>query len=82
MLSESLLAKLRKRYEPSSMVSMKFKGKELQFRTDAHGNPVVLFIGKVTAKGHIKGERYARTLKHDASGILIKDHWDLKGKAG
>jgi hypothetical protein len=32
-------------------------------------------------QGKIKGERYARTLKYDREGNLIKDHWELKGKA-
>jgi len=31
--------------------------------------------------GSIKGERYVRTLKHDKEGKIIKDHWELKGKA-
>lgn len=80
-LSDSLLLLLRKKYPPSSMVDMKFKGKDLSFRTDTEGNPVVLFIGKMSPNGRIRGERYARTLKTDAAGVVIKDHWDLKGKA-
>jgi hypothetical protein len=40
----------------------------------------VLFIGKVQKDGRIKGERYTRTLVRDSRGVLIKDHWDLKGK--
>jgi len=35
----------------------------------------------MTESGSIKGERYARTLKKDSQGNLIKDHWELKGKA-
>ena len=79
-LNQSLLLKLGKKYEPSSMVGMKFKGNDLSVKTDAEGNPVVLFIGKMQADGKIKGQRYTRTLLHDARGIVIKDHWDLKGK--
>ena len=62
------------------MVDMKFKGKDLSFKTDDEGNPVVLFIGKALPDGRIKGERYTRTLLRSADGSIIKDHWDLKGK--
>jgi len=80
-LSQALLLKLSKRYALSSMVDMKFRGKDLSFKTDEQGNPVVLFIGKALPDGSIKGERYARRLLRNAEGLLIKDHWDLKGKA-
>ena len=80
-LNQSLLLKLSKKYEPSSMIDMKFRGKDLSVKTDAEGNPIVLFIGKMQVDGKIKGERYTRTLLHDARGIVVKDHWDLKGKS-
>ena len=80
-LNGSLLLKLSKKYQPSSMIDMKFRGKDLSFRTDEEGNPVVLFIGKALSDGKIKGERYTRTLLRDNQWYLIKDHWDLKGKA-
>jgi hypothetical protein len=79
-LSEPLLLKLSKRYEPSRMIEMKFRGKDLSFKTDEEGNPVLLFIGKAMPDGKIKGERYTRTLIRNAEGFFIKDHWDLKGK--
>ncbi|HEU5145661.1 MAG TPA: hypothetical protein VFT90_03065 [Chryseosolibacter sp.] len=79
-LNQSLLLKLSKRYAPSSMVEMKFKGKDLSFKTDEEGNPVVLFIRKALPDGKIKGERYTRTLVRNAQGFFIKDHWDLKGR--
>ena len=79
-LSQSLLLKLSKKYEPSSMVALKFRGKDVTVKTDGDGNPVVLFIGTADASGKIKGERYVRTLKSDERGVVIKDHWDLKGK--
>ncbi len=63
------------------MVDMTFKGNDLSFKTDENGNPILLFIGKKTSNGSIKGERYARTLKRDPKGTIIKDHWELKGKA-
>jgi hypothetical protein len=40
----------------------------------------LLFIGKLDPNGKIKGQRYARTLKADPQGRIIKDHWDLKGR--
>jgi hypothetical protein len=80
-LSYHLQLKLTKRYEPSSMVSMKYKGNDLTFKTDEEGNPIVLFIGKELPNGKIRGERYARRLKRDEKGNVIKDHWELKGKA-
>ncbi len=38
---ESLLKKLAKKYEPSAMVSMRFRGADLRFKTDEEGNPSV-----------------------------------------
>jgi len=80
-LSEELQKKLQKKYEPSAMIEMKFKGNDLAFKTDEQGNAILLFIGKQQPDGSIKGERYARTLKYDREGLVIKDHWELKGKA-
>ena len=80
-LNEDLQKKLAKKFEPSSMVEMKFKGYDLSFKTDEEGNAILLFIGKKTEHGTIKGERYARTLKKDKEGRVFKDHWELKGKA-
>jgi hypothetical protein len=79
-LGAELQMKLTKKYEPSSLIHMKFKGNDLAVQTDKEGNPIVLFIGKLETDGKIKGQRYARTLKVDQTGRIIKDHWDLKGK--
>ena len=79
-LGHHLQQKLTKRYAPDSMVSVRYKGNDLSFKTDAEGNAIVLFIGRADAAGRVKGERYVRTLKKDNSGVVIKDHWDLKGK--
>jgi hypothetical protein len=80
-LHQDLQKKLTLRYEPSAMIDMRFKGNDVSFKTDEEGNPVLLFIGKRTEKGSVKGERYARTLKRDREGKIFKDHWELKGKA-
>ncbi len=80
-LSEDLQKKLRKVYEPSAMVELTYKGYDLSVKTDEDGNAILLFIGKKTEQGTIKGERYARTLKKDRERKIFKDHWELKGKA-
>ncbi len=80
-LNEDLQKKLAKKFEPSTMVEMKYKGYDLSFKTDDEGNAILLFIGKKTEQGTIKGERYVRTLKKDREGKIFKDHWELKGKA-
>lgn len=80
-MSEHLQRTLGKTFEPSSMISMKYKGNDLAFKTDAEGNAVLLFIGRKTADGKIKGERFSRTLKKDPQGTVIKDHWERKGKS-
>lgn len=80
-LNEDLQKKLSKKFEPSTLVDMKFKGNDLSFKTDDEGNAILLFIGKKTEHGTIKGDRYARTLKKDGDGKIFKDHWELKGKA-
>jgi len=80
-LNDDLIKTLRKSYEPAEMISMRFKGNDIAFKTDKDGNAILLFIGKLKEDGTIKGERYARTLKYDKEGKIIKDHWELKGKA-
>lgn len=73
---------LAKKYEPSTMVQLKFRNYDLAVKTDNEGNAILLFLGRMNEKGIIKGERYARTLKKDRERNIIKDHWELKGKAG
>lgn len=80
-LSEELIKKLGKIYEPSTLHNMKFKGKDVAFKTDEEGRPILLFIGEMTDSGTIRGERYARRLAFDKTGAVLKDHWELKGKA-
>ncbi len=80
-LSDDLIKKLQKKYEPSTMVSLRYKGNDIAFKTDRDGNAVQVFVGKKTEEGMIKGHRYIPTLLQDKNGITIKDHWDLKGKS-
>lgn len=80
-LSEDLVKKLSKKYEPSTLIHDSFRGNDIAFKTDADGNAIQLFVGRLSDDGTIKGERFARTLKFDAQGNRIKDHWENKGKA-
>ena len=80
-LKDPVLKILNKVYEPSSMVEITFGRYDLSFKTDAEGRPILLFMGQKDEKGNIKGERYARRLKVSADGLIIKDHWEHKGKA-
>lgn len=79
-LNDDLVKILSKHYSKSTLVNSVYKGKDIAFKTDEEGNPILLFIGK-KSDGIIKGERYARTLKRDKDGNIFKDHWELKGKA-
>ncbi len=81
-LGELLLKQLNRRFEADALVEMRFKSYDLKIKTDKDGNAVMLFIGKLKENGDIKGERFSRVLKLDASGAVIKDHWDNKGKVG
>jgi hypothetical protein len=80
-LSEDLVKKLQKKYEPSSMIHDRFRGNDIAFKTDDEGNPIQLFLGRAAGDGSIRGDRYARTIKYDREGKRIKDHWERKGKA-
>ncbi|GAA4744417.1 hypothetical protein [Flavisolibacter ginsenosidimutans] len=80
-LGDDILKKINKKFEPSSNVPMRYRNYDLLLITDKEGNAVQLFMGKANAEGIIKGNRYARTLKYDRDGRLIKDHWERKGKA-
>lgn len=80
-LSDDLIKILTKTFEPSTLIQDNFRGNAIAYKTDADGNAVQLFVGKRSEDGTIKGERYARTLKRNRAGTLIKDHWEDKGKA-
>ncbi len=80
-LGSVLLKKLDRVFEPSTVVELRYKGLDLSIKTDEHGNAILLFIGKQSLDGIVKGERYVRTLIYDTQGVKIKDHWELKGKA-
>lgn len=80
-LGATLVKVLNKKYAPSQMVEQKFKGYDLAFKTDKEGNAILLFIGQKDETGNVRGERYARRIVKDKEGVLVKDHWDFKGKA-
>jgi hypothetical protein len=80
-LREPVLKIINKIYEPSSKIDLTFKRYDLTIKTDEKGRAIFLFLGTRKENGDIQGERYARRLKEDAEGKLIKDHWEHKGKA-
>ena len=80
-LGDDLLKKINKKFEPSTKVALRYRSYDLLLITDKEGNAVQLFMGKENEQGIIKGDRYARTLKYDSEGALIKNHWERKGKA-
>ena len=80
-LGPQILKILEKKYESESMVYTTFNSHDLAFKTDNEGNPVLLFLGKMNDKGQVRGLRYTRTVIKNPAGQVIKDHWELKGKA-
>ena len=80
-LGDELLKKINQKFEPSAKVALRYRSYDLLLITDKEGNAIQLFMGKENEQGIIKGDRYARTLKYDREGALIKDHWERKGKA-
>jgi hypothetical protein len=80
-LNDHLQEELKKSYQPSSLITKRYKGNDIVFKTDEDGYPVLLFIGLMNERGWVKGQRYSRTLKIDHTGRIIKDHWELKGKS-
>jgi hypothetical protein len=80
-LHPQLDQKLSKLYAPSTRIDDVFKGHDITFVTNDHGEPMMLFIGKRKANGAIAGERYVRTIKRQpGSQQVASSHWDLKGK--
>lgn len=79
-LGKDIFKVLEKTYEPDTVIERKMGRYDLAFKTDDFGRPVLLFVGLADEHGKIKGERFARRLLTDASGKVIKDHWDNKGK--
>ena len=71
---------LDKIYLPNSKMEFQLDRTDITFKTDGEGRPVLLFVGRKSPDGQIKGERFARTLKKLSDGSL-KDHWENKGKA-
>ena len=73
--------KLCKIFEPKTSIDDVFKGYDITFVTNEHGEPITLFFGKRRPDGIIAGERYARTIKRRPGSPEVKSsHWDLRGK--
>jgi hypothetical protein len=80
-LRPALLKKLAELYPPNEVVQLRFRGLDAAVRIGPDGRAWQLFLGKLDHTGRIRGERYVRTFKVDHGGRVIKDHWDLKGRA-
>lgn len=80
MLGEGVRKLLNKQYPALSINEITYRGRDIAFKTDNEGRPVLLFIGKKIAPGKIRGERYVRSMITTSEGKL-KDHWEKKGKA-
>ncbi|SNC67482.1 hypothetical protein SAMN06265337_1966 [Hymenobacter gelipurpurascens] len=81
-LHRELDKKLSKTFEPSTSIDDVFKGYDITFVTNEHGEPVTLFFGKRRPNGLIAGERYTRTIKRQPGSLEVKSsHWDLRGKS-
>jgi hypothetical protein len=80
-LGERLLKELNKKFVPDTMLQLKVGGFDIAVKTDEQGHAIQAFIGKADEDGVVRGDRFARTLKWDREGKLIKDHWERKGRA-
>ncbi len=80
-LKPALLKKLAGTFPSNTMVPLHFHGLDAFIRIGPDGLAWQLFLGKLDTSGRIRGERYVRTYKLDPDGRVIKDHWDLKGRA-
>ena len=80
-LHPELDKKLSKTFEPKTSIDDVFKGYDITFVTNEHGEPVTLFFGKRRPDGLIAGERYTRTIKRQPGSLEVKSsHWDNRGK--
>lgn len=80
-LHHELDKKLSKTFEPSARIDDVFKGYDITFLTNEHGEPMTLFFGKRRPDGKIVGERFTRTIKREPGTMQVKhSHWDNRGK--
>lgn len=80
-LGEKILKKINRKFNPSDTITFHYLSYDFLLKTNAEGNAIQMFMGRANEQGMIKGDRYARTMKFDRDGTLIKDHWERKGKA-
>ncbi|WP_201982007.1 hypothetical protein [Hymenobacter rubidus] len=82
-LHPELHKKLSKTFEPKTSFDDVFKGYDITFVTNEHGEPVTLYFGKRRPDGRIVGERFTRTIKRVPGSMEVKSsHWDNQGKIG
>jgi hypothetical protein len=82
-LHPELDKKLSKTFEPRVSIDDVFKGYDITFITNEHGEPMTLFFGKRRPDGLIVGERFTRTIKRVPGRLEVNSsHWDNRGKVG
>lgn len=79
-LGEPILKILSKTYDPSSLIETRCNTYDLAFKTNREGIPMVAFLGKKDEQGHIHGERFARRLRQQVNGTIVKVGWENKGE--
>ncbi len=80
-LKPDLLKMLYRLYAPNTIVELRYKRLDIAVRTDGEGRPFQLFLGKRGPEGRVLGDRYMRKRVVDTDGMVLKDHWDRKGRA-
>lgn len=81
-IGKRLETKLAKKYPSNATIHERFGNQDITFLTDEQGIAIQLFIGKRKEDGHIRGDRFSRRIIKDASGKIIRTHWDRMGKIG
>lgn len=80
-LGAAILKTINKAYPPEEVINLRWGRYDLVLRTDKNGLAVQAFLGRMQENGSVRGDRYARTLKYNRDGALIKDQWERKGPA-
>lgn len=81
-IGKRLEAKLAKKYAANATFHERFGNQDITYLTDDQGQVVQLYLGKRKDDGNIKGERFSRRIVKDASGKILRTHWDRMGKVG
>ena len=53
-LSDDLIKKLRRRFEPSATTQFRYRANDIVVQSDEEGNAIRVFVGKTTMKASLK----------------------------